>query len=169
MRIRGSMAMAAIGLVGLAGLARAGEPTVLERVASVKRDSEGSSARLLDTPVLQVLRAEEERTAEGQRESLRVASTPLFSVFQQDSTTGANGGKARREGKGRFASVFGVSLLAWSSASDHGLGGQEEASESEVRIVDVPLIGPLFARRQTPEGSGYDVLFFLHLGQRGKR
>jgi len=160
---------AAAGLLGLAGptrLAGAEDPSALERIASVKRSAQGSSARLLDTPVLQILRAAQERSATGEREELRIASSPIFSLYERKASTGAVGGVGRSEGEGRLASLLGFSLLEWHSAKEHALDGQDRDDESEWRFLKVPVLGSLFARKRTPEGSSYELFFFLHFDRR---
>ena len=163
------MAWAGAGLLVVGGLARpvrAEDPSALERIASVKRSANGSSARLLDTPVLQILRSEQERSATGEREVLRIASSPLFSLYDREASTGAVAGVGRSEGQGRLGSLLGVSLLEWHSAKEHTLDGHERDGESEWRFLKVPVLGSLFARKRTPEGSSYEVLFFLHFDRR---
>jgi hypothetical protein len=152
--------------VGAPAPARAEGPTVLERIVSVKRSPEGTSARLIDTPILQILRAEEERFEGGQREQVRVASSRLFSVFQRDTSTAASGTLGRTQAESRFASLLGASLLEWSSDKEHPITGEERISESEWRLLTLPKLGALFARKKTAAGSAYEVLYFLHFGAR---
>jgi hypothetical protein len=154
-----SLAALAALAAAVPGPARADDPNVLERIASVKRSPEGTSARLLDTPVLQVVRAEEERFAGGQREEVRIASSPLFSVFRNESTTTASGAVSRTRGEGRFASLLGVSLLEWSTEKEHGLSGAGRTSAREWRFLDFPVLGSVFARKTSDAGSSYEVLF----------
>ncbi|NNL64772.1 MAG: hypothetical protein HKP30_00885, partial [Myxococcales bacterium] len=132
---------------------------MLERVVSVKRSSEGTSARLIDTPILQVLRVAEERSADGQRQQVRVASSPLFSVFRRDTSTAASGTAARTRAESRFASLLGVSLLEWDSEKEHPIAGEARVAESEWRFLTLPKLGSLFARKKTDAGSAYEVLY----------
>jgi len=155
-----------IASVVAAARARADGPNVLERIASVKRSPEGASAHLIDTPILQVVRAQEERFPGGQREQVRIASSPLFSVFRRDSTTAADGVVSRTEDESRFASLLGASLLSWSSETEHGLAGTGHVSEREWRLLSLPKLGSLFARKKSDAGASYEVLYFLHFGAR---
>jgi len=152
--------------VGQAAPARAEPPSVLERIVSVKRGPEGTSARLIDTPILQVLRIEGERVPGGHREQMRVASSPLFAVFERDTSTTAAGAMGRTEAEGRFASLLGVSLFEWSSQKEHPIAGAQRVSESEWRLLSLPKLGSLFARKKTAAGAAYEVLYFLHFGAR---
>jgi hypothetical protein len=156
--------VALASLAVAAGPARADDPNVLERVVSVKRSPEGTSARLIDTPVLQIVRAEQGRVDGGHREDVRIASSPLFSVYRRESTTAAAGAVAHTRGEGRFASVLGVSLLEWSSDKEHGVGGDQRTAASEWGLLTLPKLGALFGRKKTDAGARYEVLYFLHFG-----
>jgi hypothetical protein len=160
-----AVACAAVASLAVAPApARADDPNVLERVVSVKRSPEGTSARLIDTPVLQIVRAEQERVAGGHREDVRIASSPLFSVFRRESITAAEGAVTHTQGEGRFASVLGISLLEWRSDKEHGMTGDQRTSESEWGLLTLPKLGALFGRKKTDAGSRYEVLYFLHFG-----
>jgi hypothetical protein len=158
------LAAAVAAVAGAPAPARADDPNVLERVVSVKRSPAGTSARLLDTPILQILRAEEERVDGGHREEVRIASSPLFSVFRRDSSTAAAGTVSRTERESRFASVLGVSLLEWSSEKEQGLTGDGRTAASEWRLLTLPKLGSLLARRKTDAGSAYEVLYLFRFG-----
>jgi hypothetical protein len=159
-------ALLAVAALGPAAPARADDPNVLERVVSVKRAPGETSARLIDTPVLQILRAQEGTVAGGHREDLKVVSSPLFALFDRESSTEAAGAATRSQSEGRFVSLLGVSLLEWSSERERGIDGGDRAAETEWRFLDVPVLGPLFARSKSEEGSEYRALFFLRFGSR---
>jgi hypothetical protein len=163
-RVVASVAALALAPAAAAPAARAEDPNALERIVSLKRSPDGASAHLLDTPVLQVVRAREERYEGGQREQVRIASSPLFSVYRRDSSTAAAGAVSRTHNEGRFASVLGVSLLSWSSEQERGMAGATRTDEREVRFLSLPKLGSLFARKTSKAGSSYEVLYFLHFG-----
>ena len=162
---RAAVAVLALLLTSAAGPGAAqGIRGLAERVASLDVGSESQSVRLLDAELVTLLRWRSSDmppiAGPGGTSEFRLAATPVASLFEQESSSGAFRGR----NSWRLLPVLGGRLVEYSSRTSVDVVSGAPQSSWSWSFLKIPGAGPLLGVERREGKLRFSFLFFAKVG-----